>query len=112
MGRPFFVFLMLVITAFFTFQTASAQLIKIPKTPKPKPQPTPTETAQPAPTTESESAQPQPTPRNTSTGAAPRAGGPYVVKPEPPMTTPQFLPETLEIQVEHWDYYWKIPNDN
>jgi len=25
---------------------------------------------------------------------------------------PQFLPETLEIQVEHWDYYWKIPNDN
>ncbi|HEX9544593.1 MAG TPA: hypothetical protein VF955_05370, partial [Pyrinomonadaceae bacterium] len=28
------------------------------------------------------------------------------------MTTPQFLPETLEVQVEHWDYYWKIPNDN
>jgi len=25
---------------------------------------------------------------------------------------PQFLPETLEVQVEHWDYYWKIPNDN
>lgn len=28
------------------------------------------------------------------------------------MTTPQFLPETLEIQVQHWEYYWKIPNDN
>ncbi|MDQ2975482.1 MAG: hypothetical protein M3R69_08740 [Acidobacteriota bacterium] len=28
------------------------------------------------------------------------------------MTTPQFLPETLEVQIEHWDYYWKIPNDN
>jgi len=25
---------------------------------------------------------------------------------------PQFLPDTLEVQVEHWDYYWKIPNDN
>jgi len=25
---------------------------------------------------------------------------------------PQFLPDTLEVQIEHWDYYWKIPNDN
>ena len=25
---------------------------------------------------------------------------------------PQFLPDTLEVQVEHWDYYWKIPNNN
>jgi hypothetical protein len=103
---------MLVITAFFTLQTASAQVIKIPKIPKQKPQPTPTETTRPAPTPDSESAQPQPATRPASTGAAPGAGGPYAVKPEPPMTTPQFLPETLEVQVEHWDYYWKIPNDN
>src|SRR5713226_2921223 len=112
MRRPFFVFLMLVITAFFTVQTASAQFVKIPKIPKPKPQPTPTETTQPAPTTESESARPQPATRPASNGGAPRAGGPYAVKPEPPMTTPQFLPETLEIQVQHQDYYWKIANDN
>jgi hypothetical protein len=26
--------------------------------------------------------------------------------------TPQFLPDTLEVQVERWSYYWKIPNDN
>jgi hypothetical protein len=101
---------MLVMTVFFVAQTASAQLIKIPKIPKAKPQPTPTETAQPA-STDSESAQPEATTRPASTGAAPRAGGPYAVQPEPPMN-PQFLPDTLEIQVEHWDYYWKIPNDN
>jgi hypothetical protein len=100
----------LVMTVFFAAQTASAQLIKIPKIPKPKPQPTPTETTQPAPTPESESAQPA-APRTTSTGAAPRSGGPYAVQPTPP-ANPQFLPDTLEIQVEHWDYYWKIPNDN
>jgi hypothetical protein len=101
----------LVMTVLFVNQTASAQLIKIPKIPRPKPQPTPTETAQPAPADDSESAQPQPTNRPASTNAAARAGGPYVVQPEPPMN-PQFLPDTLEIQVEHWDYYWKIPNDN
>jgi hypothetical protein len=111
MRRSFLVMLMLVMTVFFVAQTASAQLIKIPKIPKSKPQPTPTETAQPAPTTDSESAQPQPTTRSASPGAAPRAGGPYAVQPEPPMN-PQFLPDTLEVQVEHWDYYWKIPNDN
>jgi hypothetical protein len=112
MRRSFLVILMLVMTAFFVVQTASAQLIKIPKIPKPKPQSTPTETAQPAPTTDSESAQPQPETRTTSSAAGPRADGPYLVKPEPPVTTPQFLPETLEVQVEHWEYYWKIPNDN
>jgi len=111
MRRLFLVILMLVMTVFFVAQTTSAQLIKIPKIPKPKPQPTPTETTQPAPATDSESEQPQPANRSTSTGAAPRAGGPYVVKPELPMN-PQFLPDTLEIQVEHWEYYWKIPNDN
>jgi hypothetical protein len=95
----------------FVVPTASAQLIKIPKIPKPKPQPTPTETAQPDATTDSEPAQPQPTTRNTSSGAAPRSGGPYAVKPEAP-ANPQFLPETLEIDLELWDYYWKIPNDN
>ena len=108
MRRSFLVILMLVMMLLFVPQIASAQF-KIPKIPKPKPQPTPTET--PAPTTDSESGQPQPETRTTSS-AAPRGGGPYAVLPEPPMTTPQFLPETLEIQVEHWDYYWKIPNDN
>jgi hypothetical protein len=113
MRRLSFVFLMLVTTAFLTVQIASAQLpIKIPKVSKPKPQPTPAETAQPTPAADSESTQPQPETRSTSSGRAPQAGGPYAVKPEPPMTTPQFLPETLEIQVEHWDYHWKIPNDN
>jgi len=111
MRRSFFVMLMLATALFLTLQTASAQLIKIPKIPKPKPQPTPTETTQPAPSTDSESVRPEPATRPESAGAAPRAGGPYAVKPEPPMN-PQFLPETLEIQVEHWDYYWKIPNDN
>jgi hypothetical protein len=101
--------LMLVIALFFTAQTASAQFrIKIPK---PKPQPTPTETTQPTPTTESESAQPEPGTQPAHAGAVPSEGGPYVVKPVPP-AEPQFLPETLEIGLEHWDYYWKIPNDN
>src|SRR6266511_4038021 len=111
MRRSFFVMLMLATALFLTLQTASAQLIKIPKIPKPKPQPTPTETTQPAPSTDSESARPQPATRTTSTGAAPRAGGPYAVKPQPP-STPQFLPETLEVQIETCDYHWKIPNDN
>jgi hypothetical protein len=111
MRRSFLLIPMLVIAVFSSVELASAQF-RIPKIPKPKPQPTPTETTQPAPTTDSESAQPQPAARPTSTGAVPRAGGPYAVKPEPPMTTPQFLPETLEVGIEHWDYYWKIPNDN
>ncbi len=112
MRRLSFVILMLVIAPLFTVQIASAQLpIKIPKVSKPKPQPTPAETAQPTPAADSESTQPQPETRSTSSGRARQAGGPYAVKPEPPMTTPQFLPETLEIQVEHWDYHWKIPND-
>ena len=111
MRRSFLVVLMLVMTVFFVAQTASAQLIKIPKIPRPKPQPTPNETPQPAPTPDSESAQPQPANQPKSTGASPRAGGPYAVKPEAPMN-PQFLADTLDIQVEHWDYFWKIPNDN
>jgi hypothetical protein len=110
MRRSFLVMLVLVMTVFLT-HAASAQF-KIPKFPKPKPQPTPTETTQPAPSTDSEPAQPQPETRTSSSAATPRAGGPYLVKPEPPMTAPQFLPETLEVQVEHWEYYWKIPNDN
>lgn len=109
MRRSFLVILVLCTAVFFISQMAAAQF-KIPKLPKPKPQPTPTETTQPAPTTDSETAQPET--RTTSSAAAPRAGGPYLAKPVPPMTTPQFLPETLEVQVEHWDYYWKIPNDN
>jgi len=111
MRRSFLLILMLVIAVFSSVELASAQF-RIPKIPKPKPQPTPTETAQPAPATDSESEQPQPATRPTSAGASSRSGGPYAVQPAPPMTTPQFLPETLEIQVQHWDYYWKIPNDN
>ena len=111
MRRPFFVLLMLAITASFTVEIASAQLpIKIPKVSKPKPQPTPADT--PRATDESEPSQPQPETRSTPSARAPQGGGPYAIKPEPPTTTPQFLPETLEVQVEHWDYYWKIPNDN
>ncbi|HEX9629978.1 MAG TPA: hypothetical protein VF961_08155 [Pyrinomonadaceae bacterium] len=108
MRRSFLVILMVVMTVFFVAQIASAQF-KIPKFPKPKPTPTPTETAQPEPT-DSQPSQPHPESRNTST-AAPRGGGPYLVEPEAPMT-PQFLPDTMEVQVETWDYYWKIPNDN
>ena len=63
MRRSFLMMFMLVMTIFFVAQTASAQLIKIPKIPKAKPQPTPTETAQPAPSTDSESAQPEATTR-------------------------------------------------
>ncbi len=103
MRHSFLVMFMLVITVFLIARTASAQLIKIPKIPRPKPQPTPTETSQPAPATNSEPAQPQPANQPKSTGAAPGAGGPYAVRPEAPMN-PQFLPDTLEIQVEHWDY--------
>lgn len=110
MRRSFLLILMLVIVLFSSVEIASAQF-RIPKIPRPKPQPTPTETTQPAPATETESAQPEPATRPTSPGAAPRAGGPYAIQPEPPMN-PQFLPDTLEVQVEHWDYYWKIPNDN
>jgi hypothetical protein len=101
--------LILATAVFFTSETASAQF-KIPKIPKPKTQPTPTERTQPPPT-DSESGQSQPETRPASTGAAPQGGGPYAVRPEFP-ATPQFLPESLEVQIEHWDYYWKIPNDN
>lgn len=45
------------------------------------------------------------------TGDGPKSGGPYAVKPGPP-AEPQFLAETLEIQVQRWDYHWKVPNDN
>lgn len=50
-------------------------------------------------------------PAFAQTGEGPRSGGPYAVKPEPPVE-PQFLPESLEIQAEHWNYHWKVPNDN
>jgi hypothetical protein len=109
MRRSFLVILLLATLALFAVPTASAQF-KIPKLPKPKPQPTPNETES-APSTDSESAQPEPTTHSTSSGAAARSGGPYAVKPEAP-AAPQFLPETLDIDLETWDYYWKIPNDN
>lgn len=93
--------------------TASAQLpsrIKIPKIEKSKPTPTPE--APPAPEASSQPSQPAPSrPTSGSSVPAPQSGGPYAVKPEPP-AAPQFLPDTLEVQVETWSYYWKIPNDN
>lgn len=83
-------------------QTASAQFpINIPKIGKPK--------ATPSPSTGS-TATGIPTETGRATAAA-RSGGPYAVKPEPPME-PQFLPESMGVQIERWDYYWKIPNDN
>ena len=89
--------------------SATAQLpkIKLPKVEKPKPTPTPA--AEPAAETTSQSTQPQPEGR--SSAASSSSGGPYAVKPEPPQV-PQFLVDTLDIGIEHWDYYWKIPNDN
>ena len=93
-------------------QTASAQLpsrIKIPKIEKPKPQPTPN--TEPAPGSGAPPTTSQPSAATAPQSPAPKTGGPYAVGPEPP-ETPQFLPETLEVQVETWSYYWKIPNDN
>jgi hypothetical protein len=93
--------------------TGSAQIPKI-KIPKPKPQATPesqpttdSPTSEPAPSGETRSNQPS----ERSGSARPSRGGPYVVLPEGP-ASPQFLPETLQIDMELWDYYWKIPNDN
>lgn len=102
MKRPFFVIVTLLTATFFFVQTDSAQFPKLPKILKP--QPTPTNTTQPSIETEQPKAA-------VPAGSAPRSGGPYAVKPEPP-ANPLFLADTLEIQVEHWDYYWKIPNDN
>jgi hypothetical protein len=95
-------------------QTASAQIPRI-KIPKPKPQPTP----EAQPTTESPTSPGTPTgetpnsqPAGPSTGPQTSGrGGPYIVQPEAP-ASPQFLPETLQVDMELWDYYWKIPNDN
>jgi hypothetical protein len=117
MTKRFFLSFAALILALTGANSVSAQFpvkIKVPKVEKPKPAPSPE--AQPTTETTSQPTQPaQPAesqPENRSTSGAPQAGGPYAVKPEPPMTTPQFLPDTLEVQVEHWDYYWKIPNDN
>ena len=104
MRRPIIVFMMMLTTVFFFYQTASAQFPKLPKILKPPP--TPTDTTQPSPQSGTE--QPKAV---ASAGSAPRSGGPYAVKPEPPLE-PQFLAETLDIGLEHWEYYWKIPNDN
>src|SRR5215216_3633190 len=91
--------------------TGSAQIPKV-KFPKPKPQATPeaeprTESPMTQPVTPSEPSSSQ----SASSAAQPGSGGPYVVLPDGP-ASPQFLPETLQIDMELWDYYWKIPNDN
>lgn len=87
---------------------AGAQGIKIPKIFKPKVESTPAPDATSPPT-----AAPERSNQSTSAGGstAPRSGGPYVVKPVPP-AEPQLLMDTMEVGIEHWDYYWKVPNDN
>jgi hypothetical protein len=103
--------LALFVTMVLGMQTASAQFPKI-KIPKPKPtpeaQPTPdSQTSQPAPSSETPTSQPP----ERSPGSQAAGGGPYAVQPEAP-GSPQFLPETLQVDLELWDYYWKVPNDN
>ena len=102
MKRSLLFFLILIITSSFTAGSVLAQFpIKIPKITRP--------TAQPAPAGDTGSG--TSSPGAPSAAASRGGGGPYAAKPEPPMN-PQFLPETLEIQVERWDYHHKIPNDN
>ena len=91
--------------SFLMFQTTPAQFPKIPKLPKVSSKPA-DPVQQPAATTETRSTEAKP----VSTSSR-RSGGPYAVKPAAP-ETPLFLAETLEVGIEHWDYYWKIPNDN
>jgi len=105
--------LALLVTLGFGLQTASAQFPKI-KIPKPKPQATPdaqptpdAQTSQPVPSSDTPGSQPP----GRSGGSQVASGGPYAVQPEPP-AAPQVLPETLQVDLELWDYYWKIPNDN
>jgi len=95
---------------FLSMQTASAQ---IPRIKIPKPQPKPTPEAQPSPESPTSPSTPtseKPTSQPAGGQAASR-GGPYVVQPQAP-ASPQFLPETLQVDLELWDYYFKIPNDN
>ncbi len=96
-------------------QITSAQIPRI-RIPKPKPQPTP----EVQPTPEPPESQPSPSTGTTPTteptaasgpSAGPARGGPYYVQPEPP-SSPQLLADTLKFDLELWDYYWKIPNDN
>lgn len=97
----FVLFLLLALVP-LTARNTSAQFPKLPKIKIPKTEPSPTATPEAPTSTESPA---------RSSGDTPRSGGPYAVKPEAP-ANPQFLPETLDVGIEHWDYYWKIPNDN
>jgi hypothetical protein len=93
---------------------ASAQIPKI-KIPKVKPQPTPETQSSPETqksTDVSNPGTPSTPPTDKSSGStAPGSGGPYVVQAEGP-ASPQFLIDTLKVDLELWDYYWKVPNDN
>jgi hypothetical protein len=106
MKRSFFVFLMLITTALFFVQIVPAQFPKLPKISIPKPKPA--ETPVPPSSTDSEAGSET---KSVTTGSISSSGGPYAAVPEPPMN-PLFLADALEIGIEHWDYYWKIPNDN
>ena len=92
---------------------ASAQIPKI-KIPKVKPQPTPETQASPETqkSTDVSPVTPSAPPTDKSSGStAPGSGGPYVVQPDGP-ASPQFLIDSLQVDLELWDYYWKVPNDN
>jgi len=104
----------LIIVLVMGVHIASAQIPKI-KIPRVKPQPTPeaqstpdTQKSQDVRSTETPTSQPA---EPSGGSKAPGRGGPYVVQPEPP-ASPQFLPDTLQVDMELWDYYWKVPNDN
>ena len=90
----------------FTFQTASAQVPKLPKIPKPnqtKPQPTPTPSAQPAPANDAQiSRQPEAQPTTSA--------GKRVYNDLNPTDKPLFVKDSLYIQAKTHNSYWKFPN--
>ena len=78
MRRSFLVMFMLVWTVCFVVQTASAQLIKVPKIPKPNPSRRHRNT-QPARQMTQNRHNHKPETRTTSSAASPGAGGPYLL---------------------------------
>jgi hypothetical protein len=102
MRRTLFIIFLLLGIAPFTVYNTFAQFPRIPKIKIPTSQPTPADEPK-APTSASQPA--------AAISGAKSSGGPYAVKPQAP-ANPQFLPESLDIGIEHWDYFWKIPNDN
>lgn len=81
---------------------AAAQIIRIPKIPK---------VTTTAPATDPAPASSDTRPSTTAAAVSTRGGGPYTTRPVPP-ETPMLMAETLEVDIERWDYHWKVPNDN